>query len=239
MTHLTFLLPGVLVRDFCPVILVLAGSMDDGREDLSVRSGVASKLVGHELPRWPSLVFQNLAKEAFGGSPVAVACDQDIEDVAILVDRSPKVMTLAADRDDQLVHMPDVTEPALSPPQSAGIRWSKLPAPGSNGFVGYADAAIREKILAKLKVRSITPFDEGPRGHCYGSSASGSKNTIIQLDSETNWRGACTTEDCRPRSTAANVERVIGTIPRECVPTPLIVDGGALLSASSAGLRFF
>ena len=121
MTHLTFLLPGVLVRDFRPVILVLAGSMDDGREDLSVRSGVASKLVGHELPRWPSLVFQNLAKETFGGSPVAVACDQDIEDIAILVGCSPKIMTLAADRDEQLVDVPDVPESTLSSPEFAGV----------------------------------------------------------------------------------------------------------------------
>ena len=59
---------------------------------------MASKLVGNELPRRPSLVFQSLAKEAFSGSPVSVGCDQDIEDVAILIHRSPKIMALATDR---------------------------------------------------------------------------------------------------------------------------------------------
>ena len=112
-THLAFLLPGVLVGDFSPVVLVLVGSMDDQWEDLSVRSRIASKLVGDELQRWPLLVFQHLAKEAFSGSAVSMACDQDIEDVAILINRSPKITAFAADGDEQLVHVPDVPEPTF------------------------------------------------------------------------------------------------------------------------------
>ena len=146
-THLAFLLPGVLVRDFRSVIFVLPSSVGDGWEDLSVRGRIASELVGDELPGRPLLVFQNLTKEALSGSLVSVACDQDIEDVAILVHCSPKIMTFAADRDEHLVHVPDVSEATLSPPQRAGIRWSKLAAPGSNGFVGYGDATLREKVL--------------------------------------------------------------------------------------------
>ena len=121
--------------------------MCDGWEDLSVRSRIASQLVGDELQRWPLLVLQDLAKEAFGSFPVSVACDQDIEDVAILVHRSPKIMTFAADRDEHLVHVPDVSEATLSPPQSAGVLRPELPAPRSNGFVGYGDATLREKVL--------------------------------------------------------------------------------------------
>ena len=153
-THLAFLLPGVLVGDFRSVVFVLPGSMCDGWEELSVRSRIASQLVGNELQRWPPLVFQGLAKEAFGSFLVSVACDQDIEHVAILIHRSPKIMALAADRDEQLVYVPDIAETTLSPPQSAGIRWSKLPAPGSNGFVGYGDATLCEKVLDIAKAQS-------------------------------------------------------------------------------------
>ena len=126
--------------------------MCDGWENLSVRSRIASQLVGNKLQRWPLLVFQDLAKEAFSGSLVSVTCDQDIEDVTILVHGSPKITALAADPDEQLIHVPDVAEPTLSP-QSAGIGWSKLPAPGSNGFVGHRDAALREKILDIAKAQ--------------------------------------------------------------------------------------
>ena len=101
-----------------------------------------------------SLVFQHPAKEAFGGSPVFVACDQNIQDIAVLVHRSPKIMAFAADCDEHFVHVPDVAESTLSSPQSAGIRWSKLPAPGSNGFVGYGDAPLSEKVLDIAKTRS-------------------------------------------------------------------------------------
>ena len=75
-----------------------------------MRSRIASQLIGDELQGWPPLVFQGLAKEAFGSFPVSVACDQDVEDVAIMVHRSPKIMALTADRDGQLVHVPDVAE---------------------------------------------------------------------------------------------------------------------------------
>ena len=85
---------------------------------------------------------------------VAVACDQNIQDVAVLVHRPPKIMTLAADGDEHFVHMPDVAEPTLSSPRSTSIRCSKLPAPGSNGFVGNGDATLSEKVLDIAKTQS-------------------------------------------------------------------------------------
>ena len=144
----------MLVRDFGPVVVILASSMGNGWKDLSVGRRIASKLVGNELPGWPPLVFQHLAKEALSGSAVSVACDQNIQDVAVLVHRSPKIMTFAADRDEQLIHVPDVAESALSSPQSTSVRWSKLPAPRSNGFVGYGDATLSEKVLDIAKTQS-------------------------------------------------------------------------------------
>ena len=121
--------------------------MGNGWEDLSVRSRIAAQLVGHQLPGWPALLFQDLAKEALSGSLVSALCDQDIENIAVLVHGSPKIMTFAAEGNEYLVHVPDVAESTLLPPQSAGVLGSKLAAPGSNGFVGYGEATLREKIL--------------------------------------------------------------------------------------------
>ena len=114
---------------------------------------IASKLVGNELPWWAPLVLQQLAKEALSGSPVSAACDQNIQDFAVLVHRSSKIMTLAADCDEHFVHVPDVAESPLSSPQSMNIRWSKLSAPGSNCFAGYGDASLREKVLDIAKAQ--------------------------------------------------------------------------------------
>ena len=99
-------------------------------------------------------MFQHLAKEALSGSLVSATCDQDIEDIAILVNGSPKIMMFAANRDEHFIHVPDVAEPTLSSPQSRSIRWSKLPAPGSNGFVGHGDATLGEKVLDIAKAQS-------------------------------------------------------------------------------------
>ncbi len=143
----------MLVRNFSSVVFILASSMVDGWKDLSVGGRIASKLVGHELPRWPTLLFQDLAKEALGGPLVSAAGDQDVEDITVLIHGSPKIMTLSANGDEYFVHVPDVTETALPPPQSAGVFGSKLAAPGSNGFVGHLDATLGKKVLDVSKAQ--------------------------------------------------------------------------------------
>ncbi len=143
----------MLVRDFSAVVFVLPGSMGDGWEDLSVRSRIASQLISHELPRWPALLFQDLAKEALSGSLVSPACDQDVEHIAVLVHGSPKIMALTADGDEHLVHVPNIAETILPLPQAAGILGSELAAPRSNGFIRYGDATLREKILDIAKAQ--------------------------------------------------------------------------------------
>ena len=152
-THLPFLLPGVLMGHFNAVVFVLPGSMADGWENVPVRGRKGSQLISNKLQRWPLLVLQNLAKEALGSSLVSVTGDQDVEDIAVLIHRSPEITLLAADRNEQLIHVPDVTETTLSPAQgSRGLR-SELPAPGPNGFVGHRDAALGEKVLSVAKAQ--------------------------------------------------------------------------------------
>ena len=55
----------------------------------------------------------------------------------------------------------DVAESTLSSPQSTSIGWSKLAAPGSNGFVGYSNATLSEQVLdtAKAQTESMVQPD--------------------------------------------------------------------------------
>ena len=50
-THFSFPFPVVLVREFSSIVFVLRGSMCDGWKDLSVRSRIASQLIGEVLRR--------------------------------------------------------------------------------------------------------------------------------------------------------------------------------------------
>jgi hypothetical protein len=138
----------VLVRDFSPIVLVLAGSVGHRWKHFSVGCRITSQFVGNECERWLPLVFQDPVKEALGGSLVAVARDEDVQDVAVLVHCSPKIVPFAANRDEQFVHVPDVPKSALSPPERVGVGRSKFAAPGSNRFVRHhRDAAFGKQIF--------------------------------------------------------------------------------------------
>jgi hypothetical protein len=77
------------MRDFSPVVLVLACSMDNGRKDLPMCSWITPKLVSDQLPGYLSLMFQGPTKEAFSGSTISTLGNQNIDHVSILIDGSP------------------------------------------------------------------------------------------------------------------------------------------------------
>ena len=120
-SHLPLLLPRWLMRSLGSVILVLTGSMSHRREDLTMGSVIASKLVCNKLPRWLPLVLQHFAEEAFGGFSISPAHHQNIDHVSILIHRSPQIVSLALDRDEELVNVPDVTCSPLLSSQGAGV----------------------------------------------------------------------------------------------------------------------
>ena len=97
-----------------------------------------------ELQRRSSLALQDLPGEALRSFPVPAEHGQDL---AVLVDRSPKVTVLKLDRLEHFIQVPDVTESPVSPPRSPSVRRSELAAPQSNGLVGHGDASLRGRVL--------------------------------------------------------------------------------------------
>jgi hypothetical protein len=55
------------------------------------------------------------AEELLGGHSVSAGLDQDVEDVAVLVDGAPEVVVLSVYPDEHLVHMPLVTRSGPPP----------------------------------------------------------------------------------------------------------------------------
>ena len=72
---------------------------------------------------------------------------QDVDYIAVLIDRPPQILQLAVDSKEDLVQMPVVAQPALASLQFADIICAKLLTPPSNGFIGYENAPFRQKIL--------------------------------------------------------------------------------------------
>ena len=67
------------------------------------------------------LGLQSRAKEAHRGVPIPSRLHEDVEDVTGLIHGAPQVLLATLDRDEHLVEMPGVAEPATAAPQSARI----------------------------------------------------------------------------------------------------------------------
>ena len=120
-SHVPLALPCGLVGDFGAIVFVSVRAVRDGRHDRSVRSPVAAQLVGDQPPRLMLLALQQLAKKTCGSPAVATRLDEDIEDVALLIDGAPEIVPLSLDGDEDFVQVPGVAQPALSTREPSSV----------------------------------------------------------------------------------------------------------------------
>src|SRR3974377_1232647 len=146
-THLPFPLARCLMRSLHSIVSVTLGRVSHVAEAGSHRGRVASQSVSNDPQRLSSLSAQKSAEEPFCGASITPRLHQDVDYVAILVDRPPEILQVAVDSEEDFVQMPVVAELALSSLQFADIIRAELLTPQPNGFIGYEDAAFRQKIL--------------------------------------------------------------------------------------------
>ena len=146
-THLAFSLPGVLVGHLSPVVFVLPGSMSSRQAEFPAGGPFASQLVGDQLPRRSPLPLQELAEKSLSGSRVPAARNQNIQDVAVLVHRPSGRAALPADRDEDLIHMSDIAQPAMPTAQVPSKGGTEFATLQSDRLVGHGDAALCEKVF--------------------------------------------------------------------------------------------
>lgn len=91
-SHVALPLSGGLVRDFRPVVRILAVVVNDTGHNGAVRGGIAPQFVGHQPPGFASLTFQEPTEEAFGGSLIATWLNQDVNHIPVLIDSSPEIL---------------------------------------------------------------------------------------------------------------------------------------------------
>ena len=121
--------------------------MDHRRHDVPEGRTVAPELVGHQPPRFLPLTLEQPSEEALCGAPISTWLDEDVDHIAVLVDGTPEILTLALDGDEELVQVPRVTQPPFPPLQTAGIAGTELPTPVADALVGNGDSALRQKVL--------------------------------------------------------------------------------------------
>jgi hypothetical protein len=73
--------------------------------------------------------------------------NQDVDRVSILVYRTPEIVPLSLDVHEELIQVPDVSQPSLPAPEPPGVAWTELPTPLPDGLVGDHDSSLRQEFL--------------------------------------------------------------------------------------------
>ena len=108
-----------------------------------MRYAVAPEFVGHQPPRRASLTLQKFAKEPLGCTAITMWLHQDVDQVPVLIDSTPKILPLTLDRHEDFVQVPSVTQSTVTSLQVGGVLRTELPTPLADRLVGDGDPAFR------------------------------------------------------------------------------------------------
>jgi len=143
--HGAFAVPGRPVR--LRPVEVSRLPVADRRHDLPMRHRVTAELVGDQHPIRRALPLEEFAEEPRGGRGVPARLDQDVEDVAVLIDGRPQLLPTAVDRQEHLVEMPPVAGSGSAAAQPAGVLRPELDTPLPDRLVADDHAADQHELL--------------------------------------------------------------------------------------------
>ncbi len=132
---------------FATVVRVLISTVRNRRHHLPLGGRIALEFIRHHAPWRCALAFEQLPEEAFGGALVAAFLDQNINRIAVLVNRPPQIVQLTANRDEHFIKKPGVAQVASPLLQLAGVVRAKSVTPLPNRFVGNLDSTLCQGIL--------------------------------------------------------------------------------------------
>jgi hypothetical protein len=140
-------LPGGLVGIFRAIVEIAMLAVLHARPDLALGRAVALELVRDEHPWHVGHALEQLPEACLGGVLVPPTLDQDIQDVAVLIDCTPQIVPFAMNGEKDLIEVPRVARPGTPPPQLIRLRLAELPAPLANGLVGHDYATDEQEFL--------------------------------------------------------------------------------------------
>ena len=79
--------------------------------------------------------------------PIAARLEQDVDHVAVLVNRTPEIVLLTPDVHEEFIQVPRIAQATLSPLEPTRILGTELPTPLSDGFLGNQDPPLCQEIF--------------------------------------------------------------------------------------------
>ena len=98
--HLALPLSCGLVRDFGAVVRILIRTVDDRRHHYTARRRVTAEFVGDQPARDTALPLQQRPEEPYRGATIPTRLHEDVQQVAVLVDRAPQVLLATVQGDE-------------------------------------------------------------------------------------------------------------------------------------------
>jgi len=112
-----------------------------------VRHLVAGELVGDDHPGHLPRALEPSAEELLGGHRVSARLDQNVEHVAVLVDRAPQVPLCVVDLDEHRIEVPFVARPQTTTAQLVRVLLPEPVAPGPDRLLGHVDTTFGHQLL--------------------------------------------------------------------------------------------
>lgn len=107
-SHRPFSLASRFLGDFGSIVRIDVIEMFHARHHRAVSGVIAPEFVGHQPSGSPALAFDQATKKPFSCMLIAAVLHEDINDIAVLIDRTPEILPLALNRDKEFVDMPGV-----------------------------------------------------------------------------------------------------------------------------------
>ena len=101
------------MRCFRTIIGIAVLAVSDRRHDIFSGSAIASELVSYHASWRVTLAFHELAEKPFSCAFVTPFLNKNIDDITVLIDSTPEIVTYAIDCDENLIQEPQITQAPL------------------------------------------------------------------------------------------------------------------------------
>jgi len=136
-----------LVRVLGAIVHPLPLLMTAGQAKGLERGGIGAQLVGDRQLGRKALLLEWFAHQLRGRPFIPARLDQQIEDLALLVDGTPEIYAPAGNPRDHLVEVPSVARPGPPLPQASRDRGTEFEHPAPDRFVGQVEPAFGKQFL--------------------------------------------------------------------------------------------
>ena len=122
-----------------------------------MRNAVTSQLVRHYLPRFTTVVSKQSFEKALSSRAISFGLQKYIHHLAILINRSPQIVLLATDLNEDFINIERIAETLVPTVQALYIFGPELVTPQANRFVTYDDTSFSQQIF-DISLTQVEPM---------------------------------------------------------------------------------